>query len=162
MAYYGKYRGVVKEINDPEKRGRIRVECPTALGKQLSAWALPNFPPNQASLPSKDSLVWIEFEGGRIDSPIWTGVFYTASQWAKAYPDINYSDIKGNVAVSKSMIVPKDLKVTGNMTLKGNLTMEGNITTDGDISSKGDVSAVGNISAGGSISAGGTVSGTNI
>lgn len=26
--YYGKYRAIVVDVNDPEKRGRIKVQCP--------------------------------------------------------------------------------------------------------------------------------------
>lgn len=85
--YYGKYRGVVKETNDPEKRGRIRVLCPAVLGKQLSNWALPCLPPNCFSVPIKDTMVWVEFEGGRKDSPIYTGVFYTSDQRKKLFQD---------------------------------------------------------------------------
>ena len=85
--YYGKYRGVVKDTNDPEKRGRIRVMCPAVLGKQLSNWALPCLPPNCFSVPIKDTMVWVEFEGGRKDSPIWTGVFYTTDQRKLLFQD---------------------------------------------------------------------------
>lgn len=85
MAYFGKYRAIVRDTSDPEKRGRIKVECPEVLGSQISNWALPCFPPNQFSIPKKDTLVWVEFEGGRIDSPIWIGVFYTKQQWADTF-----------------------------------------------------------------------------
>lgn len=86
--YYGKYRGVVKDTNDPEKRGRIRVMCPAVLGKQLSNWALPCLPPNCFSVPIKDTMVWVEFEGGRKDSPIYTGVFYTTEQRKELFQEV--------------------------------------------------------------------------
>lgn len=86
--YYGKYRAIVRDTDDPEKRGRIRVECPAVLGKQLSAWALPNLPPNCFSVPLVGSMVWIEFEGGRKDSPIWTGVFYTTDQRKELFQEV--------------------------------------------------------------------------
>lgn len=86
--YYGKYRGVVKETNDPEKRGRIRVMCPAVLGKQLSNWALPCLPPNCFSVPIKNTMVWVEFEGGRKDSPIYTGVFYTTEQRKELFQEV--------------------------------------------------------------------------
>jgi hypothetical protein len=103
MAYFGKYRGIVKEISDPEKRGRIRLECPAVLGKQLSAWALPNFPPNVFTIPELGDLVWVEFEEGRIDSPIWTGVFYTRTQWAQKF-NIDYELSKSSIITAKSII----------------------------------------------------------
>jgi len=36
--YYGKYRAEVVDVNDPEQRGRIRVQCPKVLGSAKSAW----------------------------------------------------------------------------------------------------------------------------
>ena len=32
MNYYGKYRGIVEDVSDPENRGRIRAKCPEVLG----------------------------------------------------------------------------------------------------------------------------------
>jgi hypothetical protein len=86
--YYGKYRAVVKDTNDPEKRARIRVECPAVLGKQLSNWALPCLPPSCFGVPLLNTMVWIEFEGGKKDSPIWTGVFYTRDQLKALFQDV--------------------------------------------------------------------------
>ena len=40
--YYGIYQGIVTNIQDPEKRGRIKVRCPDVLGgKAESAWCDP-------------------------------------------------------------------------------------------------------------------------
>ena len=108
MAYFGKYRGIVKELNDPERRGRIKVECPEVLGRQLSAWALPNLPPSTFTLPEINDLVWIEFEGGRIDSPIWTGVFYTSNKWAQKF-SLDYNYTKGKFVVSKPIIARQEV-----------------------------------------------------
>jgi hypothetical protein len=83
--HYGKYRAIVKETDDPEKRGRIKVSCPSILGKQLSNWALPCLPPSIFGVPAKDSLVWVEFEGGNKDSPIWSGIFYTTDGWQSLF-----------------------------------------------------------------------------
>lgn len=81
QTFYGKYRGIVVDVNDPEKRGRIRVECPRVLGEQVSGWALPCFPIGIIIPPKKDDLVWIEFEEGDKNFPIWTGLFYTTAQF---------------------------------------------------------------------------------
>ena len=81
MEFFGKYRGVVVDIGDPEKRQRIRVSCPAVYGKtNISPWALPCLPANTQSVPEEGTLVWVEFEGGLRDLPIWTGVFYTTLQ----------------------------------------------------------------------------------
>lgn len=94
MRLIGKYRAIIKDVNDPEKRGRIKVECPAVYGKDcLSTWCLPCFPPNFHSIPPKNSMVWIEFEGGRKDAPIWTGIFYTRETWKDMFvEDYNTKD----------------------------------------------------------------------
>jgi len=93
MAYFGKYRAEVVDVADPEQRGRIRVKCPKVLGTQISRWALPCFMPNTFTVPARGTLVWVEFEGGNKDSPIWTGVFYTKDQWKSKF-GVDYSPDK--------------------------------------------------------------------
>lgn len=81
MPHYGKYRGTVVNNLDPEQRARVQVQLPEAFGL-ATAWALPCLPPGGLpALPAIGSQVWIEFEGGDVDAPIWCGVFWTdASQ----------------------------------------------------------------------------------
>jgi uncharacterized protein involved in type VI secretion and phage assembly len=80
--YYGKYRGFVVDNQDPETRGRLKVKVPSVLGDQDSGWALPCAPfgglSNQGlfMIPEVDSQLWVEFEEGNIDHPIWVGVFW--------------------------------------------------------------------------------------
>lgn len=80
--YYGKYRGFVVERDDPQQKGRLRVRVPAVLGEEESGWALPCFPcggldgVGSISIPELDAQVWVEFEGGEVDLPIWTGTFY--------------------------------------------------------------------------------------
>jgi hypothetical protein len=83
--YYGKYRGIVTDLDDPEHRCRIRATVPALLGKQRCGWAMPAFPWAGAGhgvvmLPAKKSGVWIEFEAGRLDSPIWSGAWWASGQ----------------------------------------------------------------------------------
>lgn len=83
--YYGKYRGFVVDNADPEKRGRIRCTVPSVLGDAVTGWALPCLPfgglsgQGGFSVPEIEAQVWIEFEEGEIDHPIWTGTFWQAS-----------------------------------------------------------------------------------
>lgn len=83
--FYGKYRGEVVDVKDPELCGRIRVKCPSVLGTNVSNWALPCFPPNTFYVPKVGDLVWVEFEEGYRDEPIWVGVFYTTKQWKQKF-----------------------------------------------------------------------------
>lgn len=80
--HYGKYRGFVVDNRDPEKRGRLKLKVPTVLGDQDTGWALPCLPfgglANQGlfMIPEVDAQVWVEFEEGNLDHPIWVGVFW--------------------------------------------------------------------------------------
>jgi hypothetical protein len=84
MKYFGKYRGVVVNNVDPEQRGRLQAQVPDVLGATVSGWALPCVPArltgNKGSaLPPIGASVWIEFERGNPDFPVWTGCFYGAA-----------------------------------------------------------------------------------
>ena len=76
--YYGKYRGTVVLNVDPEQRGRITAQVPDVLGMIPSSWALPCLPiagKQQGTyfVPQVGAGVWVEFENGDPDHPIWTG-----------------------------------------------------------------------------------------
>jgi len=79
--YYGKYRGTVVLNVDPEQRGRITAQVPDVLGMIPSSWALPCLPiagKQQGTyfVPQVGAGVWIEFENGDVNHPIWTGGFW--------------------------------------------------------------------------------------
>jgi hypothetical protein len=78
--FLGKYRGKVLNNVDPEMLGRIIPLVP-AISELPLTWALPNVPFAGSSvgffaLPPIGANVWIEFEGGDPDYPIWTGCFW--------------------------------------------------------------------------------------
>jgi hypothetical protein len=79
--FYGKYRGLVVENVDPDQLGRVLVQVPDVLGETQSSWAMPCVPSAgiQAGcfmVPPMASQVWVEFEQGDPDYPIWTGGFW--------------------------------------------------------------------------------------
>jgi hypothetical protein len=79
--YYGKYRGLVVENIDPEQIGRVLVQVPDVLGELPSSWAMPCVPAAGIQsgifiVPPIASQVWVEFEQGDPDYPIWTGGFW--------------------------------------------------------------------------------------
>jgi phage baseplate assembly protein gpV len=83
--FYGKYRGIVSDIDDPDSLCRLRAEVPAIYGDQQSPWALPAFPfagkdHGLVLLPEVGDGVWIEFEGGDIDRPIWTGCWFASGE----------------------------------------------------------------------------------
>lgn len=79
--YYGKYRGLVIENIDPEQIGRVLVQVPDVLGELPSSWAMPCVPAAGIQsgcfiVPPIGSQVWVEFEQGDSNYPIWTGGFW--------------------------------------------------------------------------------------
>ena len=79
--FYGKHRGTVIQNVDPEQRGRIQVMVPGVLGLLPSSWALPCMPfaGKQSGVyvvPQIGAGVWIEFEQGDPDYPVWVGGFW--------------------------------------------------------------------------------------
>jgi len=83
--YFGKYRGIVTDVDDPNNQCRIRATVPVVLGEQTCGWALPVLPfagdgHGMVMLPKVGSGVWIEFEAGRLDNPIWSGAWFAAGQ----------------------------------------------------------------------------------
>ena len=78
--FYGKYRGTVINNVDP-KEGRIMCLVPDVLGVTPSGWAVPCFQfggpqMGQYALPQIGSGVWVEFEAGDPEFPIWSGSWY--------------------------------------------------------------------------------------
>lgn len=82
--FFGKYRGTVKDNDDPAGVGRLQVQVTAVLDDQL-VWAMPCVPyaGDQVGfycLPAKDAGVWVEFEGGNPRFPIWVGCYWKNGQ----------------------------------------------------------------------------------
>jgi hypothetical protein len=70
----GIYRATVADSNDPQGRGRLKVQVPAVFGEHETAWALPCVPhPSYRDLPEPGAAVWVEFEGGDPSRPVWVG-----------------------------------------------------------------------------------------
>ena len=83
--FYGKYAGVVTDVDDPTGIGRVRAKVPAVLGEEVvSGWALPCAPFGGGHdrgfffLPEVGDTVWIEFAEGDPSRPIWVGCFWGA------------------------------------------------------------------------------------
>jgi hypothetical protein len=118
--YFGKYRGTVANNVDPMLMGRVQVSVPTVLGSGSLSWAMPCVPyagPGVGwfAIPPNGANVWVEFEGGDPDFPIWAGCF-----WGLA------SDVpaSGALATTKMLktdcveLTVNDLQGGGGVTLK--------------------------------------------
>ncbi len=79
--FLGKYRGTVIDNVDPLQMGRLMVQVPDVSNILPSTWAMPCVPfagiqSGFFAVPPVGSGVWIEFEQGNSDYPIWTGCFW--------------------------------------------------------------------------------------
>lgn len=82
---FGKYRGVVADVDDPWSHGRLKAKVPQILGEEVTGWALPCAPyagdgVGVHAIPPVGAGVWIEFEGGNLDFPVWVGSWWGSDQ----------------------------------------------------------------------------------
>jgi hypothetical protein len=85
--YLGKYRGTVLNNIDPELRGRLMCIVPDVYGLVPSTWceactplAGPTGPPMGIHVvPPIGAGVWVEFEQGDPDYPVWVGCRWGSS-----------------------------------------------------------------------------------
>ena len=79
--YVGKFRGTVINNVDPLQIGRLQVQVPDIGGLIPSSWAMPCFPLTGKQMgaymiPQIGAGVWVEFEQGNPDYPIWSGCWF--------------------------------------------------------------------------------------
>jgi uncharacterized protein involved in type VI secretion and phage assembly len=77
--FYGKYRGTVTDVDAATMR--IKAKVPAVLAGQKSGWCMACVPyagkeVGFGFLPEVGAGVWIEFEGGNVSYPIWTGCYW--------------------------------------------------------------------------------------
>lgn len=92
---HGLYRGIVTNNNDPEGLSRVKAVVPQVYGDGLTEtdWAWPCVDPPNVTVysggnpgipqviartlitPLPSTGVWIAFEGGDIEYPLWVGVW---------------------------------------------------------------------------------------
>lgn len=78
--YLSIYPAIVRDVHDPMKSGRIKVECPTIYGvgvENWSPWALPLHQSHMWTVPLEGSTVWIQFRQGDFRYPMWVGAYTT-------------------------------------------------------------------------------------
>lgn len=106
--FYGKYRGTVMNNIDPMQMGRIQAIVPDVLGPIPTSFAMPCIPITGKQMgtflmPQIGSGVWMEFEQGNPDYPIWTGGY-----WGLA-AELPLAALAGNPA-SPSLILQSALQ----------------------------------------------------
>ena len=99
--HFGKYRGMVVNNIDPMQIGRVQVQVPDVLGPALTSWAMPCVPAAGKQcgvyvVPQVGAGVWIEFEQGDPDYPIWVGGFWGS---AAEVPALALAGVPGSPSI---------------------------------------------------------------
>ena len=143
--YFGKYRGIVIDNIDPMQIGRLLVQVPDATNILPSSWAMPCVPfagiqNGFFAVPSIGAGVWIEFEQGDTDYPIWTGCFWGS---AAEVPALALAGIPGTQQIVIQSMTQNTLMIsdvpgpTGGILLKSTTGAMISISDTGIIISNG-------------------------
>jgi uncharacterized protein involved in type VI secretion and phage assembly len=130
--YFGKYRGQVANNIDPMMQGRVQVSCAAVLGDGQMSWALPCSPYGGSGvgffmIPPVGANVWVEFEGGNIDYPIWSGCFWGVGE-VPATPALPEMKV---IKTDTATITLNDLPGIGGITIETTLGMKIAISSTG-------------------------------
>jgi hypothetical protein len=74
--FYGTYRGVVFDNQDPLGKNRLRLKIPQVLFDEITQWC---WGQGSSANPAVGTGVWVTFEGGDPSFPVWAGVFGEAT-----------------------------------------------------------------------------------
>lgn len=139
--YWGKYRGTVFNNIDPEFRGRLLLVVPDVLNLLPTTWAEPCVPLSGPTgppmgvymVPPIGTGVWVEFEHGDPNYPIWVGCRWGAPSdippvahlGNAADPNIVIQSLLQNAIVISDLppavpppVLPPVAPVTGGITLR--------------------------------------------
>lgn len=130
--FYGKYRGKVENNVDPLQQGRMQVSVPAVLGEGTLSWAMPCVPyagPGVGffAIPPTGANVWVEFEGGDPNYPIWSGAFWGTGE-APNIPALAETKVLKTDTITLKL---DDLPGVGGVTIETALGMKITITAMG-------------------------------
>jgi uncharacterized protein involved in type VI secretion and phage assembly len=105
--FYGKYRGVVTDVDASTMR--VKASVPSVLPMGGTGWCMPCVPyagpqVGVIMLPELGSGVWIEFEGGDVSYPIWVGGYWHAGE----VPSQASATVKSIVTTAGSLAMDDD------------------------------------------------------
>lgn len=98
--YYSTYRGFVSQNNDPKKMNRLQLIIPHLDPvTPYEYWAWPSGMWGGENhgvqmIPSIGDMVWIEFENGNADYPVWKHAGYAESELPTDFATVNHYGFK--------------------------------------------------------------------
>ncbi len=89
----GLFRGEVTNNIDPNRLGRVQIKLPSVFGTNTLTWAMPCVPYAGRGvgfffIPPVGAKLWIMFERGDPEHPVWMGCFWDTSGDVPASPQI--------------------------------------------------------------------------
>jgi uncharacterized protein involved in type VI secretion and phage assembly len=110
--FFGKYRAIVRDNDDPTNRGRIKVSVPAVL-HDLEVWAMPCLPYTGNNvgtyfIPEPGAGVWVEFEGGDPSFAIWTGGFWADNELPKNEQGAEATPSRRMIRTEKGLMITFD------------------------------------------------------
>lgn len=115
--YYSDYTGIVTNVEDPDKRGRIKVKIPAILGldNELAVWAEPSDLKisgkghGEFFVPYVGDFVTVSFEFGSLDKPIYRGGYFVKDALPADFKN-SYNNVRGWVFRNGSKILVDETK----------------------------------------------------
>ena len=93
VRFFGVYRGIVVDNQDPLSKGRLKLQVPQVLSSEITGWAWGSYQPGVTNIiPELGAGVFVMFEGGDPSFPVWMGTFSevaaptpTAVRWSPIF-----------------------------------------------------------------------------
>ena len=124
--YFGKYRGMVINNIDPMLMARIQVSVPDVSGVLPTTWAMPCLPVGGiqmgiVTVPPVGAGVWVEFEQGDPDYPIWVGCYWGS---AAEIPSLSKTAAPGLAAITLQTTLANGIVVSDTPGLTGGIMLK--------------------------------------
>jgi hypothetical protein len=81
-------RAVVHDNRDPKRLGRLRLQIPTKTGQGVTDWCWPVVASGFLVMPKPGEQVWVTYESGDSDYPVWLGKIATTPAYREGSTDV--------------------------------------------------------------------------
>lgn len=88
------YRAFVVDNRDPSKLGRMKVSIPHLGGSGHTDWIWPMIPNGHWVIPKPGEQVWVTFEAGDTETPVWIGAIKPIASYKDPNTGINLKSIR--------------------------------------------------------------------